>query len=144
MIDIRPTDDFPTLQRLGIAAGLEPVSVADVEVVRMWGAYDGNRMVGGVARERMGELQVVAWLWVAEECRRRGLAARLLDALEADAIQSGIRELWAAARVADVFLSRGYAAMPAGPARDMLLGGCVDCRQFEKTCSPLAVMRALP
>ena len=144
MIDIRPTDDFATLERLGVAAGLEPVSVADVEVVRMWGAYDGGRMVGGVARERMGELHVVAWLWVAEECRRRGLAARLLDALEADAIRSGIRELWATARVPDVFLSRGYVAPPAGPARDVLLGSCLDCRQFENTCTPVTVMRALP
>jgi N-acetylglutamate synthase-like GNAT family acetyltransferase len=143
MIDIRPTDDLATLQRLGVAAGLEPVPLVDVEVVRMWGAYDGERMVGGVARERMGELDVVAWLWVAEEYRRRGLAARLIDALEADAMRGGIRELWAAARVPDVFLSRGYAAVPAGPARDALLASCLDCRQFEKTCSPVAVFRTL-
>ena len=144
MIDIRLTDDLATLQRLGVAAGLEPVPIVDVEVVRMWGACDGERMVGGVARERMGELHVVAWLWVAAEYRRRGLAARLLDALEADAIRGGIRELWAAARVPIVFLSRGYIAAPAGPARDALLASCLDCRQFEKTCSPVAVFRSLP
>jgi N-acetylglutamate synthase-like GNAT family acetyltransferase len=141
MTDIRPTDDFATLQRLGIAAGLEPAGPSAGERLGLWAAHDGARIVGGVALERIAGLHVVTWLWVAADHRRRGLAAALLDTLEADARRRGIATLWATARAPGIFLRRGYTVVPPGPQRDALLAPCDGCPQRGAACTPEAVVR---
>ena len=141
MIDIHPTDDFPTLRRLGVDAGLEPGGRIDGERLGLWGAWDANRMVGGVAFERLDGLPTITWLWVAETHRRSGTGSRLLATLECEARLRGIDTVWAAARTPAVFLRSGYRPVPPGPERDTLLAGCSGCAQRGSTCSPEAVVK---
>jgi N-acetylglutamate synthase-like GNAT family acetyltransferase len=140
---IRPTDDHDSVRRLGVAAGLEDVPLRDERLAGLWAAYDEERMVGAVALERVGRRHVVAWLWVAEGFRNRGLGGRLLETVDAEARRRGLAELWATARAPEFFLRHGYAVVPEGPVRDLLLAACADCPQRGSTCRPEAVVLRL-
>ena len=141
MIDIRPTDDFPTLRRLGVKAGLEPGGRTDGERLGLWGAFDGNEPVGGVALEQLDGLPSITWLWVAATHRRAGIGSLLLETLEHEARRRQLDSVWAAARTPAVFLRRGYRPVPPGPQRDTLLAGCSGCAQRGATCTPEAVVK---
>jgi N-acetylglutamate synthase-like GNAT family acetyltransferase len=143
VIAIRPSTDYDTLRRLGVEAGLEPGIVPGVQSVAGWVAVEGGRTVGGVMLERLAGRLLVGWLWVDAACRRRGLGGRLVETAVAEARQLGVAALWAVARVPAVFLRHDFVRVPAGPDADLLLGDCLDCPQYDRTCRPAPVVRRL-
>ncbi len=140
---IRPLTDFEAMRRLGVACGLEDAGRDDETIIAAWGAYDGDRLVGGLALEKLGELDTANWLAVDDAYRRRGVAASLYAALEREARARGMRRLWVTARAPGFFLAQGYELAPAGVERDTLLGGCLDCGQYGRGCEPMALSKRL-
>ena len=53
---------------------------------------DGPRVVAGGAGRTEYRRLYVSYLWVAEELRRQGLARRILEALESEAVRRGCRD----------------------------------------------------
>ena len=107
-IDIRRTDDRRAAVALGIAAGLDERGPGDVDVAAMWGAYDGDSLVGTVSLGTLHGLTVVSWLAVDEAYRGRGLGRLLLGELEAEVRRRGVREVWAPVRAPEFFKAVGY------------------------------------
>jgi molybdopterin-guanine dinucleotide biosynthesis protein A/N-acetylglutamate synthase-like GNAT family acetyltransferase len=139
-IAVRPTADLASLRRHALEAGLEDAH-EEGERLGAWAAFEGRRMIGGVALERIRRRDVVTWLWVAANRRRRGIAARLLRALESAARSRGIRVLWATARSPEFFLSRGFTPVRRGAGRKALLASCRGCKQRGKSCRPEVVSK---
>jgi GNAT superfamily N-acetyltransferase len=140
---VGPLDDLAAMRRLGVACGLEDEGRDGEGTVAAWGAHDGERLVGTIALERRDGLDTPNWLAVDERYRRRGLAAALYAALEAEARARGVRRLWVTARAPAFFLAQGYAPAPPGAERDALLGGCLDCPQYCHGCEPQALTKRL-
>lgn len=144
MIEVLPTDDVDALRRLGVAAGIDPGRGEPKEdIVLAWGAYDGDRLIGGVTLEWFAGLYLVSWLSVVEECRRQGVGHLLLETLERGALDLGVGELWATARTPGFFMRQGYSVAGGGGEREVLLPGCEGCPQYETTCHPKIVKKAL-
>jgi len=142
-VDIVRTDDLAAVLSLGRAAGLTQTE-RDVEGIRaLWTAVEAGEPVGAVMLRHDGGLDLVGWLAVREECRGRGLGRRLLATVEEQAVRSGIGRLWATARAPGFFLHHGYAVVDSGPAHDFLLGPCLSCAQYGRTCTPRAVSKVL-
>ena len=81
------------------------------------------------------------WAGAGADRRRRGIAARLLRALESAARSRGIRVLWATARAPEFFLDRGFSAARSGADRRALLASCRGCPQRGQTCRPEVVRK---
>lgn len=140
---VAPLEDLAAMRRLGVAAGLEDEGHGDEDLVVAWGAYDDGELVGALALERRAGLDMPNWLAVAESHRRRGIAAALYAALEREARVRGVSRLWVTARAPAFFLAQGFAPVPPGKERDVLLGGCLDCVQFGVECEPKALTKRL-
>jgi GNAT superfamily N-acetyltransferase len=142
-VDIRPMDDLGTMLELAARCGLEVGGRGGEGVVAAWGAFAGDRLVGSLCLERHGDLDTPEWLAVDEAYRRRGIAAALYAELEREARRRGIARLWVTARAPRFFLAHGFEPVTAGPERDALLGGCLDCEQFAYGCDPRALTKSL-
>lgn len=140
-IEIRRTGDRQGAIALGVAAGLDGRGPADEHVAAIWGAYDGDVLVGTVTLATVDGLTVVSWLAVDEAYRSQGLGRRLLGELEAEARRRGGRELWVPARAPGFFKALGYREVVTGKERDRLLADCLECDQFETSCRPQVVVR---
>lgn len=141
MVDVRPTDDFGTIRNLGVAAGLDDSDRGHEQVVAMWGAFDGERQVGGIVLEVFQGIHAVNWMSVADEHRGRGIGRRLLAVLEDEARRRHIGALWATARAPGFYLAHGYLPVETGDERESLLCECSGCPQFDVTCHPQAVVK---
>jgi amino-acid N-acetyltransferase len=139
---IRCSDDLEAALALAREARLE-VSATAESPLAMWGAFDGDRMVGTISLEDYRGLPVVGRIAVAREDRGNGLGRRLLAALEEEARRRGLRELWATARAPGFFVATGFSVVAGGPERDLLLSECADCPQYGSDCSPRAVHKTL-
>jgi GNAT superfamily N-acetyltransferase len=56
--------------------------------------YVDDDFVGGLAGFTAWDWLFVKWLWIREDARGRGLAARALQAAEAEALKRGCRAAW--------------------------------------------------
>jgi len=142
-VTIGPLDDLGAMRRLGVACGLEDEGRDDEGILAAWGAWDGERLAGVICLERQKDLDTVNWMAVDADYRRRGIAAALYAELEREALARGMRRLWVTARAPGFFLSQGFEPVSGGPERDALLGGCLDCGQFGRECSPEALTKTL-
>ena len=142
-IVIMPTSDVAAVMKLGTSAGLEKMERDLDGLLAMWGAYDGERLVGAIMLRHFFDLDVVGWLAVDEPYRGHRLGSRLLGTLEQEARGRGVTRLWATARAPGFFFRHGYAEAEAGPASDSLLASCPQCAQFGITCTPQAVSKSL-
>lgn len=142
-IVIRSLSDLEAMRRLGVACGLEDAGRDDETILAAWGAYDGQRLMGVIALERLGAMDTVNWLAVDGAYRRRGVAAALYAALEAEARARGMRRLWVTARAPAFFVSQGFEEAPPGAESEMLLGGCLECEQYRRDCRPMALSKSL-
>ena len=82
---------------LGTAAGLTEMEDDLQGLQAMWGAYEGQTLIGAVALGHHDGLDLVGWLAVDAGWRGRGLGARLLAELEREALTRGVGRLWATA-----------------------------------------------
>jgi N-acetylglutamate synthase-like GNAT family acetyltransferase len=139
---IRLTDDLAASLRLAAEAHLEITEPTRSPLV-MWGAFDGDHMVGTVSLDEYKGLTVVGRIAVAAACRGRGLGRRLLAALEDEARRRGVGALWVTARAPGFFTSMGYSVVEADEERDLLLSDCVACEQYGGECHPQAFRRVL-
>ncbi len=142
-VELRRTSDLGAVRRLGIAAGLDDSERGDEGIIAAWGAYDGERLVGAIVLERQGDLHVVNWMAVDEPYRRRGIASLLYESLAGEAKRLGVPRLWVTARTPAFFRACGFSPAAPGPEREQLLGGCRECDQFGRGCTPEALMKEL-
>ena len=140
---IRRSDDHDAAVALAREAHLE-VLVPPEPPLAMWGAFDGDRMVGTVSLDDDRGLPIVGRIAVTRAYRGRGLGRRLLTALEEEAQQRGLTELWATARAPGFFVTMGYSVVGDGPERDLLLSECNACPQYGVDCRPEAVRKTFP
>ena len=141
-IEVRRSDDFAAARELAREAQLE-VSADAREPLALWGAYDGERLIGVVTLAAEGDLPIVEWVAVRDGYRRRGVAGRLLAALEEEARRRGHGPLWATARAPAFFAAAGYEIVDSGEVRERLLADCRDCPQRGLTCRPEVVRKTL-
>jgi len=137
---IARTDDLDAALTLAREARLE-VPASPGPPLAMWGAFDGDRMVGTVSLDAFGELPVVGRFAVTCSYRGKGLGRRLLTALEDEAQGRGLTQLWATARAAGFFVSMGFSVIGDGRERDVLLSECRACAQYGIECTPQAVRK---
>ncbi len=142
-ITLRELGDLAAMRRLGVDCGLEDSGRDDEGILRAWGAYDGERLVGCIALEREHGLDTANWMAVDASYRRRGIAARLYAELERDARRRGMRRLWVTARTPAFFTAHGFEPAPPGPESDRLLGDCPGCEQYDRSCKPRALTKRL-
>ncbi len=145
MIVIRPTDDYATVKRLGVEAGLDESERDDDESLAAWCAVDDetDEIVGGITLELSRGMYTVNWMSVAAPWRRQGIAARLVQALEAEARRRGLTRLYLTARIPGFYLDQGYVEVADPARRALLLGGCPECPQYGVTCTPFAMVKEL-
>lgn len=143
LVEVRRTADVGAIRRLGVASGLDASERGEEGILAAWGAYDDEELVGAIVLERVGELDTVNWLAVHEAHRRRGIAGRLYAELEREARARGLRRLWVTARTPGFFLAQGYATLPEGRERGLLLGDCPACPQYGHGCEPQALWKDL-
>ena len=141
-IEVRRSDDFAAALALAREAELEVTEDA-TEPLALWGAYAGERLIGVVTLAAESGIQIVEWIAVRDGYRGRGIASRLLAALEEEARRRGETALWATARAPAFFAAAGYEIVDSGEERERLLADCRDCPQRGLTCRPEVVRKAL-
>ena len=143
LVSVERTEDLAAVRRLGVACGLDDSGRGDEAVEAAYGAFAGEILVGAVVLERYRGLETLNWMAVDGAYRHRGIAGRLVAALEREALRRGISRLWVTARAPGFFLACGYAFVAPGPERDLLLEECRDCGQFGRSCEPQALSRRI-
>lgn len=142
-VAVKRTEDFAAVRRLGVACGLEDSGRSDEAIAVAYAAFAGETLVGAVVLEGYRGLDTLNWMAVDGAHRHRGVARRLVAALEREALQRGISRLWLTARAPDFFLALGYADVAPGPEGDLLLDECRRCAQFGRGCEPRALSKRL-
>ena len=139
MIEIRSTrasDYLPVRKMLG-AAKL-PVDDFTPEHLAFIACDDGQP-VGAIGCERFGDAWLLRSLVVGEGQRSRGLGARLVAVLEADAREQGVGEIWLLTIDADGFFeSLGYRRRERGEAPEVIR----STAEFSDLCPASAVLMA--
>jgi GNAT superfamily N-acetyltransferase len=142
-IEIRRTDDIEAALALGARAGLVEMENDVGGLAALWGAYEGQTLMGIVALCRRDGLDIVGWLAAGESHRGCGVGTRLLSELEAEAGRRTVTCLWATARAPGFFLANGYGVKDDGAESRALLATCPGCSQYGTTCTPRAVRKSL-
>ena len=115
-------------------ADLTPAHLAHFVVLR-----HGGSVVGVVGMEVRGDAGLLRSLAVAEELRGGGLAAELVDALEARGRTLGIRTLHLLTTTAEGFFARrGYATVDRASVPEAILA----TEEFRSICPASAVSMA--
>jgi amino-acid N-acetyltransferase len=100
-------------------------------------ACDDDQPVAAIGCERLGDVWLLRSLVVAEARRSRGLGARLVEALEAEARGQGVRELWLLTIDADSFFeSLGYRRHERDETPEVIQGTA----EFSDLCPASAVL----
>ena len=141
MIEIRHprASDFALIRQLLIDANL-PVDDFTPEHLAFI-ASDDEQPFAAIGCERMGDTWLLRSLVVAEEHRSRGLGARLVAALEADAREQRVGEIWLLTIDADGFFgSLGYRRRERDEAPEAIRGTA----EFAELCPASAVLMSRP
>ena len=113
--------DFAPIRQLLIGANL-PVDDFVPEHLAFV-ACDDEEPVAGIGCERLGDTWLLRSLIVAEGQRSHGLGARLVEALEADARDQSVGEIWLLTIDADgFFASLGYRRCEREEAPEVIRG----------------------
>ncbi len=143
MIDIRQTDDLATVKRLGLDAGLDDSEREGEAVLAAWLAVDDetDEPVGAITLEWSRDMDTINWLSVTEAWRGRGVATRLLEALEREACRRDLRRLFLTARAPGFFRAQGYGEVTDAARAALLLGDCPQCAQYGHGCTPRPMVK---
>jgi N-acetylglutamate synthase-like GNAT family acetyltransferase len=142
-VRVGPLADVAAMRLLGVACGLEDEGRDEEGILAAWGAFAGDRLVGCVCLERQSGMDTANWLAVDDGFRRRGIAAALYGELEREALRRGMRRLWVTARAPAFFFAQGFEQVPPSAERGLLLGGCLECAQYGRECTPEALAKTL-
>jgi amino-acid N-acetyltransferase len=110
-MDIESTraDELLPLTQLLESAGLPTSDLTITSLVHFLSLRDGQRLVGAIGLDVVGEIALLRSLVVDSARRDRGLGGELVRAAEAHAAQHGVRQLYLLTTTADAFFaSRGY------------------------------------
>lgn len=138
---LRRTEDHEAVRRLALDSGLEDGEFD--KVVCAYGYFIDDELVGCAAMKRSEGTYSVEWLAVREQDRGRGLGRLLVEKVAADAKEDGAEELWALARAPDFFLRIGFTLCSQEDSPGPTFEVCKKCSQFNITCLPKIVMKAL-
>jgi len=95
-----------------LSASLLPVADLGESDIAFLVAHDGHRVIGAVGLQPFDEVGLLRSLVVDPSTRGAGVAARLVGALELDALGRGIQQLALLTQTAEDFFSRrGYVAI---------------------------------
>ncbi len=138
---LRETNDYSAMLCLARESGLESDHLTGI--VRAFGFYLDDKLVGCAALKKGGNLFMVECLAVADGMRGRGLGRVLVTRIEKEAIAIGVNRLWAIARQPGFFLRIGYRTGSAGDPGAPKNDDCMTCPQFGKSCHPAIVVKDL-
>ncbi len=138
---IRKTDDFDTIRRLALAAGLEDGTFENI--ISAVGFFIGDQMMGTVALKKDGDRYSLEWLSVSEPLRGKGIGAMLVGRIESEAKARGASTLWALARAPKFFEKIGFRIASLDEAGGPSMSNCLLCRQYQKSCFPAIVSKRI-
>ena len=137
-------DDFDAIVRMLDAAALPHADLTPEHLAHFLVLREGDAIMGVVGMEVRDDVGLLRSLAVAAERRGGGLAARLVDALEARARAIGIRTLYLLTTTAEGFFARrGYATVDRATVPDAILA----TEQFRGICcstAPCMSKRLIP
>ncbi|MBU1157756.1 MAG: GNAT family N-acetyltransferase [Candidatus Thermoplasmatota archaeon] len=136
---IRKTDDFETIRRLALEAGLEDGTFENI--ISAVGFFIGNQMMGTVALKKDGDRYSIEWLSVSESLRGKGIGGMLVSRIESEAKARGASTLWALARAPKFFEKIGFRMTSLDEAGGPSMSNCLLCRQYQKNCFPSIVSK---
>jgi len=140
-IILNKTEDFEEIRKLSLESGLEDGKFDNI--VCAFGQFVDDELVGCAAMKLVDGTHSVEWLAVKEEHRGKGLGRSLVDAVAAEAKKSGACKLWALARAPDFFLTIGFFISSPEESPGPTFKGCISCSQYNVSCFPRIVVRAL-
>ena len=139
MIEIRRSreSDFASIRQLLIDANLPADDFVPEHLAFI--ASDDEQPVAAIGCERFGDTWLLRSLVVGEGQRSRGLGAKLVAALEADAREQGVGKIWLLTIDADgFFASLGYRRRERGEAPEVIR----STAEFSDLCPASAVLMA--
>jgi len=123
------------------AAGLPTADLSTTHLESFLFAYRDADPVGMIGLEHYGDCGLLRSLYVEESCRKLGLGAQLVAALEANALASGMQSMWLLTIDADPFFARlGYTVA----ARDQAPAAVQQSAEFSSLCPGDAVLMQKP
>lgn len=137
---IRALDDAAlAVARSLLEAAALPVDDLDDPSIELFGAFDGNALVGVIGLQSCDDVGLLRSLAVGSRHRDRGIAHRLCDHVLARARERRMPSLWLLATTArDYFERHAFEVVP----RDAAPAGIRATEQFSSLCPSSAyVMR---
>lgn len=129
------TTDLPRIRAV-LAASELPVDDLDQHVAHFILAKQGSQTIGTVAVEYAGHAALLRSLCVVPEHRGRSIGAHLLEAIEATAIDRGVRELFLLTTSSAAFFERhGFSPTTRAAAPP----GIQSTAQFRTLCPATAI-----
>lgn len=133
--------DFADIVRLLADASLPHADLTPGHLAHFLVVRDGAAIVGVVGMEARDDAGLLRSLAVAADRRGGGLAARLVDALEARARAAGIRTLFLLTTTAEGFFARrGYVPTERTAVPD----GILATEEFRGICPSTAACMSKP
>ena len=130
-------EDMPAIERLLRSCDLPVDDLVDLSHSCFRVVYRETELLACGAVEFRGALGLLRSVATHPGARGRGLAGRVVDALETDAEAAGIQALYLLTESApDFFASRGYCVV----AREAVPERIRDTRQFTSLCPESAVV----
>lgn len=113
-----------------------PVADLDAAAIDFIVALDAERVIGAIGLEAYAPAGLLRSLAVRDDCRGSGVGAALVQALEAQARERGLRQLLLLTETAQPFFARrGYAVVERRLAPPALR----DSAEFRSLCPASAV-----
>jgi amino-acid N-acetyltransferase len=104
-------DEFGAVRALLRRCGLSAADLDDGRPAEFTAAVDGGQIVGTAALQRFGDAGLLRSVAVDPDWRGHGIAAALVESIEATARVHGVRELWLLTTSAQAYFeARGYRA----------------------------------
>ncbi|MGQ9587732.1 MAG: GNAT family N-acetyltransferase [Thermoplasmata archaeon] len=135
------THDFDSIRALSLRSGLEDGSFE--HIVKAYGFFSNNRMVGCVALKVENGVYSVDWLAVESGMRGKGLGSALVRRVEEEAKMRGCRKLYTVARAPVFFEKLGFRIAASDDSDGPTMSNCQRCPQYLKSCFPAIVVKSL-
>jgi N-acetylglutamate synthase-like GNAT family acetyltransferase len=140
---IRRIQDLDAVKTLCVNAGLDIAEEPLEGVVVAYGAYIRDKLVGCATLQSADGNHFLEYVAVDASVRNKGIGAMLVERIENEARDRGMRELWAKAKAPGFYGKIGFRVLGDGERGPKNLDACQTCPQFRKTCFPAVVVKQL-